>query len=292
MKHDRWRALLLAALCFLPLGCKRWLSSREQPALRASAELSIRNVTDLSGAELLSRPFAAHVIVSEHGRFMYCPVPKAANSNWKYLVRKFEGMEDYADLSKAHIPARSGLRYLSDYSPREVDALLTDPSYFKFVFVRDPYARLVSCYMDKFRSRSPAYVQAEYRNFLAQLFNWRYARGVDLEANPRPSFRAFVDELAKHDPESMNPHWMPQSLHCGFGEMPYDFVGRMETLLPDARYVLDKLGKHDEQFPTQEDIGFPPSGASPVVADQLYTLDLMLKVRVIFDHDFRALGYS
>ncbi|KAI0564801.1 carbohydrate sulfotransferase, partial [Gracilaria domingensis] len=222
---------------------------------------------------------------------VFCPIPKAANSNWKYLIRKFEGFSDYADLTKAHNANLSGLRYLSDYSPPEVHHLIHDASYFKFVFVRNPYSRLVSCYMDKFRNTDPLYVRNEYRLFLAQLFHWHYARTVDIDNQPRPSFRTFVDELLKQPPRFMNAHWMPQIIHCGIGIMPYDFVGRMENLKHDARYALDKLGKTDQHFPTQQQIGFPPSGASSQLADQLYTGELRFKVRAIYDDDFRILGY-
>ncbi|KAK1869273.1 hypothetical protein I4F81_011752 [Pyropia yezoensis] len=63
-----------------------------------------------------------------------------------------------------------------------------------------------------------------------------------IEAAPRPSFRAFVDELLKVPPAAMNPHWAPQSLLCGFGEMPYDFVGRFERLAADAATLLAHIG--------------------------------------------------
>ncbi|GAB0495712.1 hypothetical protein MMPV_007017 [Pyropia vietnamensis] len=85
----------------------------------------------------------------------------AANSNWKYLLRRLEGYGDYANLSKLHNPALSGLRYLSDYSAGEAATLLADPTYTKFVFVRDLYTRLLSAYMDKIASTQPAFVHAE-----------------------------------------------------------------------------------------------------------------------------------
>lgn len=259
------------------------------PEIGLDRQLLVSNKTSLSGTDILSRAFARRIIVSERSRLIYCPIPKAASSNWKYLIRKFEGFEDYFELTKAHSPETSGLRYLSDYSPDEVDRLLSDPSFFKFTFVRDPYSRAMSCYMNKFQNRDEGYVRTEYRNFLAQLFDWRYANSVDIEAAPRPSFSEFVDELAKQNPMSMNEHWMPQTLLCGFGEMPYDFVGHMETLEDDAAYALGRIGRPNEKFPSQEDIGFPKSGASPSVADDLQTIESMMKLRVIFDLDFNSI---
>lgn len=282
------RAVILASATLLFAAALR---IRYRPSLQNSNDGSESTTFNFSTASIITAPFAQHIIVSEVSRLVFCPIPKAANSNWKYLIRKWEGLKDYADLPSAHHQLTSGLRYLSDYSVPEAQQILVDPSYFRFVFVRDPYLRLLSCYMDKFRNEDPEYVQKEYRAFLAQLFGWPYARSVDIEQDPRPSFQAFVDALKKHSPEQMNAHWMPQTTYCGFGIVPYDFVGRMENLRKDAQHVFDSLGKPREYFPTQQDIGFPPSGASKKVANRLYTGDLMSKVRAIYDQDFRLLGY-
>lgn len=262
------------------------------PGFGRDRHVSVTNKTALSGHEILSKPFARRIIISERSRLIYCPVPKVASSSWKYLVRKFEGLDDYFDLSMAHSPATSGLRYLTDYSPREIEALLEDPSFFKFVFLRDPYLRAASCYLDKFQNREDSYVRKEYPAFLAQLYDWRYVRSLNIDTAPRPSFAEFVDELAKQNPMTMNDHWMPQTLLCGLGEMPFDFVGHLESLPEDAQHVLRSLGRPDERFPTQNEIGFPSSGASSGAADEFFTLEAMAKLRLIYDVDFILNDYS
>ena len=145
--------------------------------------------------------------------------------------------------------------------------------------------------MDKFQNRNQTYVENELRSFLGQLFDWSLVKNWDLDKDPRPSFGMFVDELAKTEAVLMNGHWMPQSLLCGFGEIPYDFVGKFERFQEDTRFILEKLGWESEKFPTQQDIGFPSSGASSKDAEELYTLEIMFKVRTIYDMDFQLLGY-
>lgn len=260
------------------------------PQLGPHRRVFVTNTTAMTGAAILERAFANRIIVSERSKLIYCPIPKAASSNWKYLLRKFEGLSDYDDLSKAHDPSLSGLRYLSDYSPDEVESLLRDQTYLKFTFVRDPYTRALSCYMDKFQNREEKYVEQEYQPFLAQLLDWRIARSIDATRTPRLSFPAFVDELAKQNPMEMNEHWMPQALLCGFGEMPYDFVGSMRTLQADSEFVLRSRNMSLERFPTQSDIGFKASGASDPENHGLYTLETMMKVRLIYDVDFNGRG--
>jgi hypothetical protein len=197
-------------------------------------------------------------------------------------------LDDFYDLTKAHSSELSGLRYLSDYSPSEVASLLRNPSFFKFTFVRDPFSRMLSCYLNKFQNRGDEYVRSEYRSFLAQLFDWRYARELDLEMEPRPSFATFIDEVAKQTALEMNDHWAPQTMLCGLGEVPYDFVGRLETLDRDVRHVLQELGRPEERFPTQDEIGFPATGASAGILSNLLTLEAMMKIRLIFDIDFNS----
>lgn len=241
---------------------------------------------------LLQQPFASDIIVSEVVKLVYCPIPKAASSNWKYLIRKLEGFPDFADLSVAHHHNKSYLRYLSDYSPSEVTQILSDKEYFKFAFVRNPYIRLLSCYMDKFRNMADNYTTSEYIPFLADAFSWRYARSIDPLVAPRPSFRSFVDAVFTADPRSMNHHWRPQTLLCGFDFIKYDFIGRMENLSIDASHVLEAIGHHQEQFPSHEEIQFPPSGASWQLAQQLYSAEMLFKVRTLYADDFRLLHYD
>lgn len=114
---------------------------------------------------------------------MYCPVPKAANSNWKYLIRKYEGFEDYSDLSKAHDKSRSGLKYLQDFTADRLTELLKDPTILKFTFVRDPFSRTLSCYLNKFSSKEKN--GEEYKVYMAQLYGWTWVKNRNLAAEPR-----------------------------------------------------------------------------------------------------------
>lgn len=253
---------------------------------------------DMNGADLKTKrqnivmhEFASNIIVSEVTKLIYCPIPKVANSNWKYVIRKLEGMPDFANLSHAHNVNTSNLRYLSDYSSEEAVELLKDKRYLKFLFVRDPYTRLASCYLDKFQNKEREYTQNEYRRFLAAAFGWRIARNTDVVQSARPSFARFVTAISTQRTRSMNAHWRPQTQLCGWGIMPYDFVGRMERVQADAKLVLRRFG-NDAQFPSREEIGFKGSGASDqAVVDDLYNVKLMFLVRLIYRHDFQHLGY-
>lgn len=253
------------------------------------------NITLSQVSYILSQPYASNIIVSEKLRLLYCPVPKVASSNWKYLIRKLENIENYSDLHAAHNANSSGLRYLSDYSAAEVHRLLQPGRLFKFVFLRDPYARLLSAYMDKLRRGSGP----DYRAFVAAAFSWKVARElgdtnvIDDGRLSRPSFRSFLTSISQQEPYSMDHHWQPQTCLCGLDKVPYDFIGHMESLSTDVQTVLDRIGRPLEHFPSQNELGFPPSGASsPELAAQMYATDLMFLTRALYDRDFQSGGYE
>lgn len=155
--------------------------------------------------------------------------------------------------NEAHIAGN--LRTLSEFSVPEINKRLR--SYLKFIFVRDPFERLVSAYRNKFT-----------RNYNTA-FHKRYGTKIIRRhrANPEPkalregndvSFQEFVQYLV--DPrtqreEPFNEHWERVHSLCHPCLIHYDVVGKYETLEPDAQAVLRLAG-------VEGTIKFPTSGKS------------------------------
>ncbi|KAI1892153.1 hypothetical protein AGOR_G00151310 [Albula goreensis] len=197
-----------------------------------------------------------HLIVDDRHGLLYCYVPKVACTNWKRVLMVLTGDGRYHDplqipANEAHVAGN--LRSLAEFSTAEINHRLRN--YLKFVFVREPFERLVSAYRNKFtRSYNTA-------------FHKRYGTKIIRRhrANPQPealdrgddvTFQEFVQYLV--DPqtqreEPFNEHWERVHALCHPCLIHYDMVGKYETLEQDSHYVL-RLARMEAEvhFPTSD----------------------------------------
>ena len=154
---------------------------------------------------------------------IYLPVPKAAGSTvLSTLVAadgspRLVGIVDHNTDEARHlvsaedtICAGSGMRFAT-------------PEWFRFAFVRDPYARIVSAYLDKIASgRKP-----------------RFTKWLGLP--PDVGLLDFLRRISEQEVDEMNRHWRPQSALIS-PKVKLDFLGRFERFNEDFVKVLDRLG--------------------------------------------------
>lgn len=214
-----------------------------------------------------------HLIVDDTHQIIYCYVPKVACTNWKRVM---------VVLSQSLISSSSGKPYTD---PEAVPADLVHNStlhltfakfwrrygslsrhlmalklqhYTKFLFVRDPFVRLISAFRNKFGRPN----QDFYRQFGSVMLR-RYGNvSGDLpetaaeafKAGIKPTFQQFITYLL--DPETekesiFNEHWRQVYRLCHPCQVKYDFIGKLETLETDAEHLL-KLLKVDHliRFPS------------------------------------------
>jgi len=238
---------------------------------------------------LASRQTLKRLIVCERSKMIFCPIPKVANSAWKYLLRKLEGHEDKADIQVVNDRRKSGLTYLDSYQPDDVLALLNDPTYMKVVFVREPFTRELSAYLNKFVEK--AIDSQEYDLFMKQLFGYGYFKKQTVAEFGRLSFEQFVKQMANQAPGQMNEHWAPQTYLCSMDLLSYDYVGHFENMQNDSRLLLDTLGFKHRYLPSQEEIQFIGTSAARHHT-RYYNTELVQTIKNKFANDFNFLGYS
>ncbi|KAH6938872.1 hypothetical protein HPB50_014051 [Hyalomma asiaticum] len=94
-------------------------------------------------------------------------------------------------------------------------------NYTKALFVRHPFERLVSTYIDK-TPKGPVETEWAYKTY------WNKIPGV-LAENRSPTFSEFVEFVLATTAESSDDHWSPYYAQCHPCLLDYDFVGKLET---------------------------------------------------------------
>ena len=114
-------------------------------------------------------------------------------------------------------------------------------NYFKFTFVRNPWERVVSSYMEKFRNvHGITYPNAKKINDTIEIIPKKY-----FDRNGVILFDGFVDILYRGLKSSkytkFDIHWMPQYIISDMYVKNYDFVGKLENFESDFDKILETL---------------------------------------------------
>ncbi len=219
---------------------------------------------------------------------IYCSIPKVACTNWKALFRRVSGAPDWSDGPLAHDRDRSGLCYLDSLPEAHAKALLADSGIFRFVFVRNPFDRLLSAYLNKFVVCKKW--GGDWPVWREHVIRAREKSGCPNDDGERDfTFAEFVQYLEDLEDGEMNEHWAPQAALSCIDEVRFDFVGHFESLSADAENVLKRLNI-ELPFPSPQDVKFSPTGAREKLAEY-YDDMLLARVRRRYHKDFTAFGY-
>jgi Sulfotransferase family len=230
-----------------------------------------------------------HVHYSDKYRYVYVDTAKVACSTIKRTLSDAEqGFADksseysnineygYSDfLMNIHNRHRSLLRWPTNRN--ELKSFLTN-SCLVFCFVRNPYTRVLSTYLDKFGENAE-----RMRLFSKEI-------GIHVSENTHISFVDFLRRVALQNPASMNPHWRPQSFHLVDNAIDYDFIGRFENFANDFNDVLKKIGSGIGDFFSS--VTEHKTRASELISDLYADPACVRLVREIYAEDFRRFGYS
>jgi hypothetical protein len=152
---------------------------------------------------------------------IYIPVPKTAGSTVLSTLVAADGSPHLVGIVDHNTDEARHL-VSAEHDLRGFWHALHDPDWFRFAFVRDPYARIVSGYLDKIASgRTP-----------------RFAKWLGLP--PDVGLLDFLRRISEQEVDEMNRHWRPQSALIS-PIVKLDFLGRFERFNEDFGEVLDRL---------------------------------------------------
>jgi hypothetical protein len=218
------------------------------------------------------------IYISKKYKYIYIETPKVCCSTIKRTLVSYEiAPRVINDGESVHIAATKELGSIKDYdSLRE---LLSNDEYFKFCFVRNPYSRLLSCFLNKFTHENSHYED--------------WAKSIGLDANVPISFDKFVETLSKGNNLKVNGHWTPQTELLGFdvNGFKYDFIGRMDDFKTDFELVKNKIFNLKRNATFEKDNRSSVTSAGKKVESYL-TDNTREIIQDMYKEDFDNLLYS
>ena len=168
--------------------------------------------------------------------------------------------------------------------------------YFKFTFVRNPWSRILSAYLEKFRDpKGLRYQPAKNINdIMVDLITGKKGQWFKeyFDEDGIMSFKTFVDifhQFSKESYDNFDIHWLPQNIVADFYIKKYDFIGKLENFENDFDKILEtlnikikpkyKIGSNSHLF--QKHIEFYKNNP-----------ELIDKVAEIYKEDIERYGYD
>lgn len=154
----------------------------------------------------------------------YFETPKVAcTSIKKYMQDKVFGVsQEFETKGQVHDRGASPIRPLVEHSPEEVMAVLSGRVR-RFSFVRNPYSRILSGYLDKIVTN--------------QWERDRHLPMLGFDPNDTPGFLAFLQALAQIPEGARDIHFALQSRLLLAGDVGYEFMGRFERFDQDFAHL-------------------------------------------------------
>ena len=187
----------------------------------------------------------------------------------------------------AHVHGEKMWERMKQYNTSDILKRLE--THFKFLFVREPFHRLLSAYKDKFLGNNRIYTQT-FRQKIVQSFRPEDVEEIGTTTN-NVTFTEFLKFIVTYPDSfsSRDEHWRQYEHLCFPCTIEYDFIGHYETLADDAAYLLKMAGIDDR-------VVFPPVRSSRADTDFLtyysqVPYKLIFELAKAFRSDFEMFGY-
>jgi len=223
------------------------------------------------------------MIISHKNKFIFICNGKTGTTSIEKALASYDEMKDFY----YHVP---GLHVKKHLPPAVAKAYLPSEiwdTYFKFVFVRDPYDWVVSNW--RFNFISPVFpIKASVRRpYLVPKYVRDYRRRLELHRKEKLDVDD-IDFLYNHLKQFRamplaDSYFQHSYVYDSDGRKMVDMVGRFESLKDDVEQVREKIGV-DFELPHV-------NKTKRRDADSSLTAEGKARIRELWSRDFELLGY-
>ncbi|XP_045199729.2 carbohydrate sulfotransferase 11-like isoform X2 [Mercenaria mercenaria] len=186
-----------------------------------------------------------HLTIDKKNRLVYCAIEKIGCTFWKRVFQIISGFRNVTDPFQIQgIRAYEGYLTAKGMPFDRIHYILKHST--KFMFVREPYERLLSGYVDKLFAPNAAY-WSFIGTYIVQQFRPNATKREKI-CGDDVSFEEFVRYFirSQHNNMRRDAHFVPNFEHCRPCEIDYEYVGKLETFEEDTIYLLKKLKLDDK----------------------------------------------
>ncbi len=221
--------------------------------------------------------FNYSINISNKYNYMFVETPKVACSTIKVTLQRME-LETTELFNKRNIHKREFSPLIKPSQVGNFDKFLNRKKLFKFCFVRNPYTRLLSAYLEKIKLG-----KNQKRSILLHMGKYPYNLNTEI------SFSEFVHVVCEQSIISMDNHWRIQYYQTFQDHINYDFCGKLENFDQDIKTVLSKINKNYSKYMLSRRTH---STEANNLLEQYYCSELIKKVQEKYAKDFEYFNYS
>lgn len=194
--------------------------------------------------ELPRTPAVFPVTTDSKHNLMFCPMCKLASTYWTRFFKLIALQDKNKTIETPYDIPLSIARPTAERLKitRGISGTLVN-NYYKFMFVRDPYARILSAYVDKLFAPNPTFWRGHCRGIIKVFRSPSKSRstcGSDLtfEEYVRAIVQAHQKPFEIGRTDCHDSSFMGSCHPC---EVQYDFIGKMENFTADSYFLYEKF---------------------------------------------------
>ena len=229
----------------------------------------------------------AHIDVLPAYSLIYVSLPKCASTTIKSFLAQLNA-QTVQEPVRLHNRRVSGIRSPAQAGISTFYRIAKNPASLRFSFVRNPFARLVSAWADKFSGKR----LDSGDPFVEQYLSYRRAAGGAPKAASEDSvsFAEFARFASATATQRLNSHWNLQHDLMDFPGLELNLIGRVENFVADFARIVERLGPYARQCAHVATTHHNRSRHSPW--RQYYTPEIVELVAKAYARDFDQFGYS
>ncbi|XP_060595938.1 carbohydrate sulfotransferase 11-like [Ruditapes philippinarum] len=237
-----------------------------------------------------------YIIVNDKYKLMFCYIPKVACTNFLRLLIWLNNTNNVSNtgpikITKIHMLKKS-LPSLGMFAPQEIKQRLKH--YRKVIFVRDPLARLISAFRNKFtEAKNLKFISLYGREIIQGATNGHANKIPDIGSIKFAEFlRYLADE--KTIMQGYNDHWKSFKDICHPCYIKYNFIGKYESIKEDVGYLLKMLNVQQRfKFPEREK-DYNHTKSADMISSFFKDVDpdIFSKVVNVYADDYALFNYS